>query len=162
MLEVMRDYLKYSLIISRLTLVFSALLIADFSLPKEKSERAVLTTSFRKEYRSSRSMQLNLEDGVTLSLNKADASKFHQGEHILVYRSSLFDVPMAVENEETHFKAKIPVAIYGNFIFCPLVIIITSLLGTFYWKGIEFRFNLGVVNLLLALLSVLFLRIHFF
>jgi curved DNA-binding protein CbpA len=162
MLEVMSGYLKYALMISRVTLVFSAVLIADFSLPRERTEREVLYTSYRNEYRSSRSMQLNLKDGVTISLNKKDANSFKQGENILVYRSSLFDIPIEVENERTHFKAKIPVAIYGNFVFCPLVMIITSLLGTFYWKGVEFRFNLGVVNLLLALLSVLFLRIHFF
>ena len=162
MLEVMSDYLKYMLLISRLTLVFATVLIADFSLPREKTEREVLFTSYRKEYRSGRSMQLNLKDGVTISLNKKDANKFQQGENILVYRSSIFDVPIEIENERTHFKAKIPVAIYGNFIFCPLIMVITSLLGTFYWKGIEFRFNLGVVNFLLALLTLLFLRIHFF
>ncbi len=162
MLEVMSDYLKYALMISRMTLVFSTILIADFSLPRERTELEVLYASYRNEYRSSRSMQLNLKDGVTISLNRKDANSFKQGEKILVYRSSLFDIPIEVENERTHFKAKIPVAIYGNFIFCPLVMIITSLLGTFYWKGVEFRFNLGVVNFLLGLLSLLFLRIHFF
>jgi DNA-binding protein H-NS len=162
MLEVMSDYLKYAVLVSRLTLVFAAALIVDFTLPKEKAEREISNTSYRKEFRSGSSMQLNLKDGASISLKKKDANEFRQGEIILVYRSSIFDVPVEVENERTHFKAKIPVAIYGNFIFCPLIMIITSLLGTFYWKGIEFRFNLGVVNFILALLSILFLRIHFF
>ncbi len=162
MLEVMNDYLKYALMASRITLVFAAILIADYSLPRETTKREVLNMSYRREYRSASSIQLNLKDGAEISLRKTDAKEFRQGENILVHRSSIFDIPIAVENDKTHFKAKIPVAIYGNFIFCPMVMIITSLLGTFYWKGVEFRFNLGVVNLLLGLLSLLFLRIHFF
>lgn len=162
MLEVMSDYLKYALMVSRLTLVFAATIIVDFTLPREKTVREVSYTSYRKEFRSGSSMQLNLKDGAAISLKRNDANKFSQGETILVYRSSIFDVPVEVENERTQFKAKIPLAIYGNFIFCPFIMIITSLLGTFYWKGIEFRFNLGVVNFFLALLSILFLRIHFF
>jgi curved DNA-binding protein CbpA len=162
MLEVMSDYLKYALMVSRLTLVFAATLIVDFTLPREIAEREISHASYRKEFRSGSSLQLNLKDGAAISLKKKDAKEFIQGETILIYRSSIFDIPVEVENERTHFKAKIPVAIYGNFIFCPLIMIITSLLGTFYWKGIEFRFNLGVVNFFLALLSILFLRIHFF
>jgi len=162
MLDVMNDYLKYALMVSRLTLVFAAILIVDFTLPKEKTEREIVHASYRKEFRSGSSMQLDLKDGAAITLKKKDANEFRQGEQILIYRSSIFDVPIEIENERTHFKAKIPVTIYGNFIFCPLIMVITSLLGTFYWKGIEFRFNLGVVNLLLALLSLLFLRIHFF
>jgi curved DNA-binding protein CbpA len=162
LLEVMNDYLKYAIITSRVALLFSVFLLADFSLPWKKEEYQVLYTSYRKEYRSGRSMQLNLKNDVVISLSKKDANGFSQGEKIFVYRSSLFDVPVKVENEKTRYMAKVPVSIYGNFIFCPLVMIITSMLGSFYRKGVEFRFNLGVVNFLLTLLSLLFLRIHFF
>jgi len=162
MLETMSDYLKYALMVSRLTLLFAAILIADFTLPREKTEREIIHTSYKREFRSGSAMQLDLEEGASISLKKGDANEFRQGERILVYRSSIFDVPVEIENERTHFKAKIPIGIYGNFIFCPLIMIITSILGTFYWKGIEFRFNLGVVNCILCLLSILFLRIHVF
>jgi curved DNA-binding protein CbpA len=160
--EVMSDYLKYALIISRLSLAFAILLVLDFSLPKDKAERQVLYTSYRKEIRGGRSLQLNLKDGVTISLSKKDAQEFKQGARIFIYQSSLFGVPTSVENEKTHFVAKIPVAIYGNFIFFPMILLITSILGVFYWKGVEFRFNLGVVNFFLVLLSIVLLRIHFF
>lgn len=162
LIEVMSDYLKYAVLISRVTLIFALVIVLDFALPKNKIERQVLYTSYRQEIRGGRSLQLNLRDGEALSLNKKDAQGFKQGSTILIYRSSLFGVPISIENEKTHFTAQIPVAIYGNFIFCPLVMIITSLLGSFYWKGVEFRFNLGIVNFFLALLSVLFLRIHIF
>jgi len=162
LIEVMSDYLRYALFISRVTLAFALVLGLDFSLPKNKVERQVLYTSYSKEVRGRGSLQLNLQDGEMLSLSRADAIAFKKGSNIFIYRSSLFRIPMTVENEKTSYRAKIPVAIYGNFIFCPLVMLITSLLGSFYWKGVEFRFNLGIVNFLLALLSLLFLRIHLF
>jgi curved DNA-binding protein CbpA len=162
LLEVMKEYLKYALIISRVTLIFAVVLTFDFVLPKVKTEREILSTSFRKEYRSSSSMQLNLKDGEAIKLSREDVQEFRRGATIFIFRSSLFGVPITIENEQTHYKARIPVAIYGNFIFCPLIMLITSLLGAFYWKGVEFRFNLGVVNFFLALLSLLFLRIHLF
>lgn len=162
LIEVMNDYLKYALFISRVTFAFALLIVLDFSLPKEKNERQVLSTSYRKEVRGSSSLQLNLKDGGVISLSKKDAGEFIKSTEIYIYTSSVFGIPITIENEKTHFKAKIPVAIYGNFIFCPLIMLITSLLGTFYWKGVEFRFNLGVVNFFLALLSLLFLRIHLF
>lgn len=162
LLEVMNDNLKYAILISRVTLFFALALVVDFTLPNDKTEREVLFTSYRNEIRNSGSLQLNLKDGVVINLNRQDARQFKQGTKIFIYRSSLFDVPIAIENEKTHFKTKIPVAIYGNFIFCPIIMLITSLLGVFYWKGVEFRFNLGVVNFFLALLTLLFLRIHFF
>jgi curved DNA-binding protein CbpA len=162
LLEVMNDYLKYALMASRVALLFSIFLMTDLLLPMKKEERQVLYTSYRNEYRSSRSMQLNLKNDVVISLSKKDALQFTQGSKVFVYRSSLFEVPVRVENEKTRFIAKVPVSIYGNFIFCPIVMLITSLFGSFYWKGVEFRFNLGVVNFFLTLLSFLFLRIHFF
>lgn len=162
LIEVMREYLKYALMASRIALVFAASLIADYSLPMDKTERQVLYTSYRKEIRGGRSLELNLKDGEVIGLGKKDIQEFRQGAKIFIYRSSMFGVPIKVENEKTRFAARVPLSIYGNFIFCPIVMLITSLLGSFYWKGVEFRFNLGVVNFFLVILSLLFLRIHFF
>ena len=162
LLEVMKDYMKYVRLASRVAFIFSVCLITDFVLPRKQEERVVLFTSYRDEYRSARSLQLNLQDDVVISLRRKDSQKFVKGSQIVVSRTSLFNVPLFVENEENHVLAKIPMTIYGNFIFGPLVMIITSLLGIFYQKGIEFRFNLGVVNFFLTLLCILFLRIHLF
>lgn len=162
LLEVMRSYLRYAIMVSRVALIFSAVLIADYSLPMEKTQREVVHLKSKKEYRGARSYQLELEDGKTVNLNRQTAQQFQRGSVITIYNSALFSVPILLENEKTQFKTKIPVSIYGNFVFLPLVLLITSLLGTFYWKGVEFRFNLGVVNFFLMMLSFIFLRIHSF
>jgi len=162
LLDTMRSYLRYAIMISRMALLFSVVLIADYSLPPEKTKKEVLHLQSKREYRGARSYQLELEDGNTINLNRLTAQEFQRGSIITIYNSAWFSVPLQLENEKTQFKTKIPVSIYGNFIFMPLVLLITSLLGTFYWKGVEFRFNLGVVNFFLMMLSFIFLRIHSF
>jgi curved DNA-binding protein CbpA len=161
-LEFMQANLTYALMASRIALLFSAVLIADYTLPPEKLKREVINLDLQRELRGDRTIQLQLEDGETMTLNQKTALEFRQGSSITIYRSKIFSVPMILENERTHFKTKVLLSIYGNFAFVPLVLLITSLLGTFYWKGTEFRFNLGVVNFFLILLSFFFLRIHNF
>ncbi|MDZ7646909.1 MAG: DnaJ domain-containing protein [Cytophagales bacterium] len=162
LLETMRAHLRHAVFVSRVALVFSAILIADLTLTPEKQQKEVVRAKSTIEYRGSRSIELELRDGDKINLTPQTAEEFKRGSHITIYTSAIFAVPLLLENETTHFKTKIPVSIYGNFIFLPLVLLITSLLGTFYWKGVEFRFNLGVVNFVLMLLSFIFLRIHSF
>jgi curved DNA-binding protein CbpA len=158
-LEFMQANLKYSLMVSRIALLFSAVLIADYTLPPDKIKREVVKLELKRELRD-RSIQLNLEDGESVTLNPKTALEFRQGSSITIYSSMIFSVPLILENERTHFKTKVLLSIYGNFSFIPLVLLITSLLGTFYWKGTEFRFNLGVVNFFLMLLCFFFLQIN--
>ena len=160
-LETMRDYLKYAIMLSRLALLFSAVLIADYTLPSEQTREEIVSIRLQASRRDQLS-KLSLQDGEVINLKPQLAEEFHQGNIIILYSSAWFSIPLAIENEDTKFKTRILGSIYGKFIFLPIVLLITSLLGTFWWKGIEFRFNLGVVNGLLMLLSFIFLRIHNF
>lgn len=160
-LETMRDYLKYAVMLSRLALLFSAVLLTDYSLPTKKTRQEIIIIDSRATRRESR-FEMSLQDGEVINLNPEKAAKFNEGTTILLYSSAWFSVPIEIEDEDTHFKVRILGSIYGNFIFLPIVLLLTSLVGTFWWKGIEFRFNLGVVNGLLMLLSFIFLRIHNF
>ena len=160
-LALMAKHLNHALMVSRLTLLFSAILIADYSLPPIKTVTKVLgenvvVTRYNSSYK------LEMSDGRTISVSADEAKKLLRSNHIAVYRSALFSIPMKMEDERTHYKTRVEISIYGNFIFWPLLLLIGSLLGTFYWKGVEFRFNLGVVNFLLFLLTLLFLQIHKF
>jgi curved DNA-binding protein CbpA len=160
LLEVMEEYLKYAILISRIALAFSIMLFIDYSLPRQITEQEVVSNRTKNEYRSGRSIQLEFDDGETLTINRQMESEFTRGSKLLIYRTVIFDVPVMLENEQSHVTTYIPVSVYGNFIFAPILMLITAVIGSFYWKGIEFRFNLGVVNFILMLLLLLFLRIH--
>lgn len=157
----MRDYLKYALMSSRLALLFSAVLVADYTLPSKESKEEILSIK-PNETRGYRSSSLALQDGEVINMKQEAALQFQKGSVITLHSSNWFSVPLLLENEQTQVKVRILGSIYGNFIFLPIVMLLTSVVGTFWWRGIEFRFNLGVVNGILMLLNFIFLQIHSF
>ncbi|GHN02983.1 hypothetical protein WSM22_44720 [Cytophagales bacterium WSM2-2] len=158
-LTMMAMNLRYALMISRLSLLFSMIIIADYSLPPIKTVTQIVKGDPTNQ---GRSYKLDLGDGRSVNISKSAARKLSKSGSVAIYRSSLFAIPMTLEDQTSRFKTKIEISAYGNFIFSPLLLLITSLLGTFYWKGIEFRFNLGIVNFLLSLLTLVFLQVHKF
>jgi curved DNA-binding protein CbpA len=158
-LAMMASNLRYALMISRLTLLFSVILITDYSLPSVKTVTEVLAEN---PTNRGSSFKLELRDGKTVSVTREGARNLRSATKIGVYRSAWLAVPLSVEDEATHYRAPVYVSIYGNFIFWPILLLLTSLVGTFYWKGVEFRFNVGVVNFILFLLTLIFLNVHRF
>jgi curved DNA-binding protein CbpA len=168
LLAMMASNLRYTLMISRLTLLFSIVLITDYSLPPVKTITEIQTVSKIKEKfrefggNGSNSFKIEFKDGKNVSVSREAASKLVEASKIGVYRSAWFSIPVTIEDEFTHYRTDVQLSIYGNFIFWPILLLLTSLVGTFYWKGVEFRFNVGVVNFILFLLTVIFLNVHKF
>lgn len=159
-IALMASHLKYALMASRIALLFSVVLIADYSLEKERKD--VLITNFNVvNGRFGKTYKYELNDGGVVNVDQATNRKIKSAS-IYIYKSMLFSIPCEIEDKTNHSRMPVDLSIYGNFIFAPFVLLITSLLGTFYWKGVEFRFNLGVVNFLLILLNFIFLNIHKF
>lgn len=157
-LAMMAENLRYALMVSRLTLLFSIILIADYSLPPVKTKTNVVTEN---PTRGS-SYKLELRDGRSVSISREAAKKLRRATQITIYRSAWFSVPRALEDERTHFRTSIDLSIYGSFIFWPILLLLSSLVGTFYWKGVEFRFNVAIVNFILFILTLVFLQVHKF
>jgi hypothetical protein len=158
-LAMMALNLRYTLMISRLTLLFSIVLITDYSLPPVKTITEVLAEN---PTNRGSSFKLELRDGKTVSVTREGARNLRKATKIGIYRSAWFSIPLTLEDESTHYRTDVQLSIYGNFIFWPILLLLTSLVGTFYWKGVEFRFNVGVVNFILFLLTLIFLNVHKF
>ena len=158
-LAMMASNLRYALMISRLTLLFSVVLITDYSLRPVKTITEVLSEN---PTNRGSSYKLELRDGKTVSVSREGARNLRRATNISIYRSAWFSIPLALEDEQTHYRTHVQLSIYGNFIFWPILLLLTSLVGTFYWKGVEFRFNVGVVNFILFLLTLVFLNVHKF
>lgn len=157
-LAMMAENLRYALMVSRLTLLFSVILIADYSLPPVKTTTNVVTEN---QTRGS-NFKLELRDGKSVSVSREAAKKLRRATQLTIYRSAWFSVPRMLEDERTHFRTSIDLSIYGSFIFWPVLLLLTSLAGTFYWKGVEFRFNVAIVNVILFILTLVFLQVHKF
>lgn len=157
-LAMMAENLRYALMVSRLTLLFSIVLITDYSLPSVKTTTKVVTENATR----GSNFKLELRDGRSVSVSREAAKKLRRATQITIYRSAWFSVPRMLEDERTHFRTSIDLSIYGSFIFWPVLLLLTSLVGTFYWKGVEFRFNVAIVNFILFILTVVFLQVHKF
>jgi len=158
-LAMMASNLRYALMISRLTLLFSAVLMADYSIPPVKTVTEVLAEN---PTNRGSSFKLELRDGKSVSVSREGARNLRKATKIGIYRSAWFAIPLTVEDELTHYRTDVQLSIYGNFIFWPILLLLTSSVGTFYWKGVEFRFNVGIVNFILFLLTLIFLNVHKF
>lgn len=159
----MNEYMEYTRIATRVALAFCVLLLLDFLLPEKKFEQRVASVSrFSDRGSSSYSLQLEGGNGTVIKLNKAAKSQFKAGSFTTLYTSPWLSIPLRLENNESHYKARIPVSIYGNFIFFPILLLISGIVGLFAWKSIEFRFNLGIVNFVLLMLTTVLLFVHYF
>lgn len=156
----MQKYLHVAMITSRIALLAAAILLADYSLPQQREETTIMDISKKGDKRSQRTFQFDLENGRALNVPELQSLGFRRGAKVVVYKSSFLSVPRKMHDERTNHEANLPVSIYGNFIFFPLILLVTSLLGTFYWKGVEFRFNLGVTNFIMLLFNIFFLQVH--
>lgn len=138
-LAIMEKYVNYAVIGSRVTLVFAIVIVFDFF------ETLI---------------QMQLSDSTAINVSKKATRKL-KGKFLTVERTRFFSVPYKLTDKENH-SASLEISLYGNFIFGPIVLLLTALVGTLYRKGYELRFNLGVASVALALLNIAFMHVHEF
>jgi DnaJ domain len=160
----MRDNLRYAVLISKFTLVFAMICLIDFMLPTRKETYTILNTSkTANERNSAGAFVIYLENGAGVKLSHELEESFIEGDQIDYYTSLLLSIPIKIINQRTDFLTRVPLSFYGNFLFFPVILLATSALGIFYaGEGVEFRFNVGLFNLLFFLFNLYFLNIHKF
>lgn len=160
----MRNNLKYAVLVSKLTLAFALFCMIDFILPAQKQTHSVVSTSNSAEKkREVGAFIIYLENDLEIKLSHELEERFMEGDTIDYYSSLLLSIPIKIVNHRTQFFTKVPLSFYGNFLFFPIILLATSALGIFYeGEGMEFRFNVGLFNLLFFLFNLYFLNIHKF
>jgi curved DNA-binding protein CbpA len=161
MLEMMAEYLPITLFMSRLGFALVVFIALDFLLPSTAQEETIIKTKVSTVGRHQTSNKKFYTDkGTGFEVNYQESKNFEIGSSVRITYSSFVHVPKVVETKSNHILIKIPTTIYGSFIFMPLLLLITSTLGSFFRRGVEFDFNLGITNLLITLFTVVFLFIH--
>ncbi len=155
-LAMMARYVDYSVIASRVCFIFSVIFVSDFILPKTQHDVKIVGYAIS----NGGTRQIELSDGSVINVSKKAMRKL-KGQLLTISRTRIFGVPYKI-TDKVNNTASVEISIYGNFIFGPIVLLITSLVGSVYPKGVEFRFNLGVASLVLALLNIAFLHVHKF
>lgn len=161
MRELIEQYTPFFVKVSVTAFAFCMLLVVDYILPFSKTMEKVIDTYYystntRGRYTSqtvylvvvtNENNRYKLED-VDLPVQTGD----------LIFSSStrLFGVPIFIQFN-TGGQWTFRPTIYRNFVFLPLVLLVTSSLGVFLKRYTELRFNLGIVNGILLILSVFLL-----
>ena len=155
-LAMMARHINYAVMASRCTFIFAVVIVLDFTLPKTPHAIEVIG------YNTSPggTIQMELNDGSVINISKKAMRKM-KGQFLTISRTRIFSVPYRMTDQENN-SAAIEISIYGNFIFWPLVLLLTSLVGVLYRRGVELRFNLGVASVVLALLNIAVLHVHEF
>lgn len=158
----MRDNLRYMVLVSKFTMAFALFCMLDFVLPTKKETHQIVGTSKTAEGRKTiGSFIIYLEDETEVRLSHELHEVFLDGDKVDYYTSIILSIPVKIENQSNHYLTRVPLSYFGNFLFFPIVLLATSALGVFYsGEGVEFRFNVGLFNLIFFLFNLYFLNVH--
>ncbi|MFM9836861.1 MAG: hypothetical protein ACKVOQ_01280, partial [Cyclobacteriaceae bacterium] len=161
LLDLMNRNLHYAVMISRITLFFCFVLVLDLLLPMKSNEVSIVNLTGVYGSNGLEYARVETSDGKKYRIRKGLLKTINSSHEISVMTSRLLSVPVKLRDNVSKAVYRLYVSIYGNFIFFPCIWVITSLLGVFYERGIEFRFNLGIVNALLTIFNLIILLISF-
>ncbi len=160
-LEMMAEYLPITLLMSRIAFALCIFIALDFFLPsttQQETIEKIIAPQIGRYQSSNRKFFTN--KGTGFELDAESSRNFELGTAIKVTYSKLVHVPTYLESSATHVVIKAPTTIYGSFIFMPILLLITSSVGAFFKRGVEFDFNIGITNLLVGIFTLAFLFIH--
>lgn len=158
--ELIERYTPFFVKVSVTAFAFCMLLLVDYILPFSKTMEKVIDTyyytSTGRRY-SSPTVYLVVvtNENNRYKLEDVDLS-VQTGDLIFSSSSRLLRVPISIQlntGGQWTFRS----TIYRNFVFLPLVLLVTSSLGVFLKRYAELRFNLGIVNGILLILSLFLL-----
>jgi hypothetical protein len=143
-------------------LVFCAFLTLDFVLPRKVQEEIVvdkrshIARTRGRSYHSSDIIYTN--KGTTFEIDLESTGPLTDGKVIFVSYTRIQNIPIRVA-DGVFFSVRVPVTIFGNFIFAPIILLILSLLGYYFRKNVNMAFNLGTTIFFILLLCIYFLKI---
>ncbi|MBI3218617.1 MAG: J domain-containing protein [Bacteroidetes bacterium] len=153
MLILMERHLTKAVFISKVTLICCSVLFFDFILPVSKTdERVIEIYTIGGKYGSS--FKVETSKGKTYRMNSNSLTYFKTAADIQICTSPILSIPKRIETTNG-YKHRLPISIYGNFIFFPIIWLITSLFGVFYKETTELQFNFGVANFLLIFFNLI-------
>jgi hypothetical protein len=160
MRELVEKYLPFFIRVSFVSFGFCLLLVLDYALPFNKTMEKVLDKYHFKEYSTRRYSRSTSMESIVIVTNEdryrlaeIDHSNLNVGDLIFVSSSRLLKIPVSVQWAEGN-TATFESTIYRNFIFLPLILLATSLLGIFLKRNSEWRFNFGIISGILLILNL--------
>jgi len=158
----MQQCMPYMVKLIYFSLFFCGFLMLDLVLPRKVQEEVVVLKQTRnahgsgQDYRSTDIIYTN--KGTQFQINLDVTGPLAAGTVIFVKYTRIQHIPLRV-SDHANFSIRVPVTIFGNFIFAPIILMIVSSMGYYYRKSVSMVFNFGTVIFFLLLLCFIFLII---
>jgi hypothetical protein len=163
MRELMEAYMPIVTKISIIAFTFCIILFLDYTLPSIKSTEKIIDSytfkGFGRGYTPAYIIVTN--ESRRYKISSLDATRFQKDDFVNITLTRFFHVPLFVQSNAKG-RVIFYTIIYRNFLFMPIILLITSSLGVFFKGNIDLRFNIGVMNFLVLLLTIFFLFSHKF
>ena len=158
--EWMLRYRKYSYKLSWVAFIFCLILVVDSVIPSRTVQEKVIQQTIDSRHRLPGGddhyyITIWTNYGSRVSFGSSFPKNFDQDMIVSISRSRLLAIPRRVASSE-RIVERVPATLFGNFIFLPVVLLITSSLGVFFKGDVQLQTNLGVVNAFVLFLCLLF------
>lgn len=154
--DLMQKYLHVAAKIEWVGCALCLLLIIDFNIPHRMTTDTVQTFQGSTNVRS-RTYYLVTHNGRQIKLSDHDVRFFELDQAIEIIESGMFSILVEVRIPALQKSVTNLSTVYRNFVFAPLMLFAFSVLGAIGKGGVEFRFNLGIVNLFVLIFTIILL-----
>lgn len=146
---------RYARVISRTAFAFCFLLLVDVALPlRQEDEKIVRAADRGYGVGDTDRITIRTNYGTRLTFDTYVPAAFTEGTIVYLYRTRILSIPRRIAAQG--ITEQIRATLFGNFAFLPLILLFTSALGVFRKGSRQLMNSLGVVNMFLLFLCVLF------
>jgi hypothetical protein len=159
--DLIQKYHPLAVRVSMATLFFCGLMVIDMLLPSRTSVEKIIAVEYGSYYKRGDGEE---QIGVWLLTNynnryrfvSTDPLQYDVDVLVSVNKSRLLGVTRRLSTVD-HAGDRFRTTLYANFIFLPIVLMITSVLGVFVRDQQNLQYSLGVVNFFILILCIVLL-----
>lgn len=154
--ELMRKYVGVASFMAWAGCVLCLVLLIDYSVPYVTTTDTVQTFQTG-GYGRARGNYLITHSGRRIKVSAQDAQKFQLDQSVEIIESRMFSILVEIFLPNTNTHITNLGTVYRNFRFVPLFLFVFSALGATRKGGVEFRFNLGIINFFVLIFTIILL-----
>jgi hypothetical protein len=154
--ELMQKYVQVASFMAWAGCILCLMLLIDFTLPYTITRDTVQTFQ-NGGYGRARGNYLIAQSGRSIKVSTQDAQKFQLNQPVEIIESRMFSILVEIFLPDTGTHITNLGTVYRNFGFVPLFLFAFSVLGATRKGGVEFRFNLGIINFFVLIFTMILL-----